>query len=211
MGHAIWTIPDLPEPEPIRPARWVRDDLVPGEALVWQGRPGVVRPVLGALPWAMFGAFFGGIALVIWYSTIMVNQRDLGPALFSIPFVLLGGFMALTPVWAGWRAWRTRYAITTQRVIVRQPRFFAGVQTVSLGPASLANTVRNQRFGGRGDLIFERPRLTDLRTPTAERGFFGIAQVRNVEKLLRATLITPLVDPKPAQPGPVAWLRPEVG
>ena len=211
MGHALWTIPDLPEPAPIRPARWVRDDLVPGEAIVWQGRPGVVRPTLGAVPVALFGAFFGGIALAIWNSSTPPGHENVGLSVFAAPFVLLGGGMALTPVWAGWQAWRTRYAITTQRAIVRRPRFFAGVQTVSLGPDSLASTVRNQRWGGRGDLIFERARPADLRTPAAERGFCGIAQVRNVEKLLRATLIAPAADPRPARPGPAAWLHTNTG
>ena len=190
MGYDTGTDRDFAGPRSGDGDATIRNELAPGEKLVWEGRPRVVRSVLLGLPIAFFGLFATGFG-VFWIKNSRQFDDGIFP-FFGLPFVIIGTTMLLSPGWFAWQASRTRYAITDRRAILCEPRFAAGIQTRSYTADALTNIVRNQRSDGSGDLIFEEIQTRDHkgRPRITRRGFQAIEDVRGSEKLLRETLLT---------------------
>ncbi len=166
----------------------VRDELAEGEKPAWAGRPRVGRMVLGSLPMFVFGIFFFGFAAFWTGGAYLVG----GPmALFGLLFLGVGLGMLASPLWAGYKASRTCYALTSRRAITWEPEIGAGLRVRSYRPEDLRSLVRNQRGDGSGDLIFEE--VTSYghkgRRHVTRRGFLAIDDVRGVENLIRSTLL----------------------
>jgi len=179
----------------------IQEELSPDEKLAWVGRPRPSRMVAGSLPSFFFGLCFTGFALFWLYAASggfgppRGFRRGGGPPiffyLFGIPFVLAGLGMLASPFVAARNARKTCYALTDRRAIVWEGSLWNGVRVRSYRPEELRAMARNQRGDGSGDLVFE-----EIHTPggrgrlqTIRRGFLAIEDVRNVEALVRSTLL----------------------
>lgn len=186
----------------------VRSEIRVGERLLWVGQPRPGRFALQSLPIVLFGILWTGFA-VFW----MVSASDFlfhgpggngGPGgfgaifacfpLFGLPFVLIGLGMLSSPYWRWRQAKQTCYALTDRRAIVWQAGTFGGVSVRSYGPEALGRIHRTEYADGSGDLIFEE--IVSVRcdsdgnpTTTTRHGFMAIANVREVEELLRRVLL----------------------
>ena len=84
----------------------------------------------------------------------------------------------------------TCYAVTNRRAIIWEPGWFGRKQVRSYTAAGLGSMMRLERKDGTGDLIFEQLTTNNSEGPsTTSRGFKAISQVRDVENLIRNTLM----------------------
>ena len=138
----------------------VRAEIQPGETLLWTGRPDAGILARRSLLLTVFGIFF-----------------------------LVGGYLVLSPVWAGRSAQRTAYALTNRRVIVcSQSLFSLAVQSFTAD--QLGRMYRKERPDGTGDLIFYESAWQDSEGHRNVRavGFHALPNVKGVEDLIRASL-----------------------
>ena len=130
---------------------WVRGMLHPGENLLWTGKPEKVR-IFGKedvflIPFSLF--WCGFVAFSVW-NTWRDEDGGMFSKLFMIPFVA-AGFWLLIGRFAVklLSAKNERYALTSQRVIVRK-----GKTTKSLDLLDLPRMSVTQREDGSGDIRF---------------------------------------------------------
>jgi hypothetical protein len=182
------------------PMRQLLDrEIASGERLIWYAQPRPGRLAWRATPLVLFGIPWTAFA-VFWMCgaagfSMPHLDKDMGPMswmpllfpLFGLPFVLIGLGMLLSPLWLMRKASRTLYAITDRRAIV----FSGGWSTTitSYGPERLTQLTRKERPDGSGDIIIAPLLMVNnydqgRRTPWGE-GLFGVAQVHEVEELLR--------------------------
>jgi hypothetical protein len=195
----------LPEPLDTR----VRSELGEGEQLLWVGQPNPGRQARAAIPLVLFGIPWTAFAL-FWTavsSGILLGGfggPDGGPGMFlaffacfplcGLPFVVIGLGLLSSPYWLWRRAKKVCYALTDRRAITWEPRWFGGVAVRSYGPSQLTKIRRTEYPDGSGDLVFEEiityGRDSDGYTTTSRQrnGFLSIANVREVEELLRKAL-----------------------
>ena len=89
--------------------------LLPGEKIVWKGRPDARESAKVGLFRFFFGIFFFSFSLFWMY---MATSMDGGLfALFGLPFVAVGFWLVSGPARNYLKSARTYYAITNQRVI----------------------------------------------------------------------------------------------
>lgn len=162
----------------------VEAELESGERLLWWARPLAGRLAIRALPLVLFGIPWTAFALFMQGQGL----RDPFLFLFGLPFVLIGLGMLTAPYWAWRKALRTVYAITDGRAIIFSAGLWAAVRIRSFGPAALADLKRKQRADGSGDIIFHREYSIDNEGDRRQKeiGFVGVANVRDVETMLRA-------------------------
>lgn len=234
------------EQEPLTPewAQRVRDELEPGEELVWAVQPLPVsagRTVRDALPWMLFGLFWLGFTIFGYYmwqshretrkqfdddfernfqgdffraererrrqEASQVTAFDVVPLVIAGGAGLVGVALLLSPLWMTLvrrrRQEQSCYALTTTRALVWEP-VSGGLQLHSYAPHRLDSLKRIERGDGSGDLVFEEYTYTyqvnvapagsspqyQTRQGIGQRGFLNIAQVRQVERLLRQTLLS---------------------
>jgi len=185
----------------------VNSEMRGGEKLVWSGQPIPGRFMRAAIPMMLFGIPFTGFAL-FWIAAALgklsggLNQGH-GDGLrfasfvplFGIPFLVVGLGLLTSPIWMRRRARRTCYALTDQRTIVWTPGLFGRMEVRSYQAPELNRMSRRDNGDDSGDLIFEEfittTRDSDglARSQRNERGFMGIMDVRQVEDLIRRTLL----------------------
>lgn len=114
-------------PESLR--RRAEAALLPGERLLWAGRPDPRRSMLGA-SWALlFGvpwtAITGGMMAAALASAFGVGDikgasgwSAFAIFLFTVPFVLIGLVLVLAPYWVWREAQRSGCLVTDQRVLM---------------------------------------------------------------------------------------------
>ncbi len=177
----------------------IQAELEPGEKLIWVGQPRPGRLMAAALPTFLFGLLFTAFSVFWLYGA----SGGFGPprgrrmpmgglfALFGLPFVFVGLGMVATPFIAGRNARKTCYALTNRRAILWEATLLSGVRVRSYRPDQLQSLARHQRGDGSGDLIFEEVTTfsNQGRRQVLARGFQAIEDVRNVEALLRTTLL----------------------
>jgi hypothetical protein len=134
-------------------------DLLPGERILWEGRPVRYRPLRpsDALILA-FGVIWCGMAL-FWETSALThragppNPPPIGVALWAIPVVLVGLYLAVGRfVLRVIVLRRTRYVITDRR-LVRVSSLF-GTRTKTSYLKSLPPPVITERLDGSGNLAF---------------------------------------------------------
>jgi hypothetical protein len=177
--------------------------LRPGEQLLWVGQPQPSRfarssigLVLFGIPWTAFAIFWVTLAS---FGALQIGQGvgviSWAFPLFGVPFVVIGlGFLS-SPYWMRRKAKRTCYALTNRRALVWEAGVFGSVEVRSYQPADLTKIVRRDYADGSGDLVFEermvqRSGKGGTNVSTQERGFLGIANVRDIEELLRKALLS---------------------
>ena len=190
----------------------VREELTPGETVVWTGQPSPrvtrLNVVRGAAV-ALIPSAIGGFLLAVFLVTRFNAQN--GAALATL-FPLLGlatlvGGPVLTALFALNRGAKTCYVLTNRRAIVWIPGFFGEGEFDSYSVALLQLMRRRDSWfiSGAGDLVF-RTHTTVTTTYSrsdpvgrssyhvARYGFLGLDDVRSVEKLIRHTLIDPVAE-----------------
>ena len=170
--------------------------LLPGERLLWTGQPGQgIRFTLRDGFLIPFSLLWCGFA-IFWESTVLSTPAPGFFALFGIPFVLMGLFaVAGRFVLDAWLRGRTRYALSSQRVLIQRSAPFADFIAISLdglgelkltegaggrGTIRLGHTVNTYgRYGGAGWMPVLDPTPQFLGVEDARSVFDQIQQARS--------------------------------
>ena len=185
------------EPMPAPLAQRLQTELRPGEVLVWSGQP---LPKLAARGAWIFSAI-GGVMLIPmllfvgFFILMLLVLKNAGSLICFLPFLcvlaLMIAMLVGLPIFARRSALNTVYALTNQRVIIwRQGIFSLSVRSFS--PDQLGEFRREERPDGSGRIIFRQSHQRDMdgNYHTYTVGFLAIAHVRDIEELIRATLLT---------------------
>ena len=164
-----------------------RRELRPGEKLIWADQPKASALAKQHRMRFLFAIPFTAFACVwIWGASQAAGDGVMATVFpfFGLPFLTVGLWMLLAPLRA-WRAARaTVYGITDQRLFISSGTRRRRVE--SYGPQDITKVEREELDGGTGSIVFAEEH-TRFRTKRGWRervediGFFGIAQVRDVE------------------------------
>lgn len=181
-------------PEKLR--KMIEEELGEDEMLLWAAPPIPWRYAMKSLPIVAFGIPWTAFA-VCWtfgaagFQIPQFNQwQNLFP-LFGLPFVLIGFGMLSSPSWMIRKARRTAYVLTNKRAILFEAEWMK-TTVRSFGPEKLGELRRSQRSDGSGDVIFgEKISYEEHSSQQSEIGFLDIANVKQVEDLVRSVLSNP--------------------
>ena len=166
----------------------LRDELKPGERLLWCGQPNPWRMAFKLIIPFIVGLAFFSVATFMIVNAILKNEVNefswgsLGAVLFFCVFAVVGFSTAFSPVWAWYAARKTIYAITSKRALVIKSA--RGVSVFNHAPECLGSVSRKQRADGSGDLLLYG--YSHDINPYSPDDFFGIPDVREVERILTA-------------------------
>ncbi|HTJ00051.1 MAG TPA: hypothetical protein VL527_14310, partial [Dongiaceae bacterium] len=156
----------MPSPYPIRPAmmRLLQAELRPEEQLQWSQQPRPLALAGKKWPLCLAGLFFFGVPAFTMWILAFSPAKQIPLSLLGVILSFLGLFagcgagMLLAPLWAGWKATRTVYAITDQRCLAITAAWRRRIQYwhVGRGAAELIDLHRTEDHQGRGDLFFHR-------------------------------------------------------
>ncbi len=129
--------------------------LMPGEKLLWAGRPGQgIKFSSNDTYLVPFSLFWGGFA-IFWESQVVNSKAPPFFMLWGIPFVAIGLYLiAGRFFWDAYVRSRQTYAVTNQRLIVKRDN---NLNTTSLG--SLPQLNLSSGTNGRGMIDFSQPAL----------------------------------------------------
>lgn len=165
------------------------EELRPGERLVWVGQPVSSRHIKSGfklwfffVPWTAFALFW--MAAASRFRIPQFNDGWDAFPLFGLPFLLIGIGGLLSPLWIARRVKSTVYAITNLRALV-----ISGTKSITVKsyPASdIIEVERTEYPDGTGDVILraEAYRDSDGDRRTRQHGFFAVANVRQVARLI---------------------------
>ena len=169
----------------------IQNELDAGERVLWTAQPDAARLKQRARGTAALGVLaFSFLLFWIWGASAPLRTQlgagkspDLNAIIFPA-FGLVGLAFAVLLMLAPWlegaNAPRTFYALTDKRALI-----VVGAQVKSVAPSEFS-LQRNELSNGRGDLILKREDSGGGRNRTVEEiGFFGIENVREVERLAR--------------------------
>jgi hypothetical protein len=132
----------------------VTERLLPGEKIVWSGRP-TQGLLLTGQDWLLipFSLLWGGFA-VFWETSVLAQtQAPLMMKLWGIPFVLAGlFFIAGRFLLDAWVRRRTRYAVTNRRILIARSGIFG--KFIALSLERLPDASLSQRTNGSGTIRF---------------------------------------------------------
>lgn len=128
-----------------------RDELSPGERLLWSGRPQQGLMLRGSdallIP---FSLLWGGFA-VFWEASAVRGGAPFFFKLWGIPFVLVGLYITVGRfLFDAWQRARTLYAVTDQRALILSGLFTRNVR--SLGVKSLSDINFSSGRDGKGTI-----------------------------------------------------------
>jgi PH (Pleckstrin Homology) domain-containing protein len=170
-----------------------QSELQPGENLYWTGTADPRRAAISALPATIFGIPFAGFAL-FWINSAMHATHGLTRnanafaksfgifPLFGVPFLLVGLWMVLAPLWAFLKGSSTVYAVTDKRVMIITG---SGNRTVkSCTPADIASVDYRERPDGSGDIVIgtNSQMRTNNSVSQVKVGLYGVANVKEVAR-----------------------------
>ena len=130
------------------------DELVPGERLVWTGRPSARRR-LAPGDWIVipFSIVWAGFA-VFWEAMAVAAGAPLGFVLFGIPFVVVGLYMLVGRfLFRTWVRQRTFFALTDRRALALRVRR-SGKSSVSVFLDRVPSIEKDVRSDGSGTVTF---------------------------------------------------------
>lgn len=150
----------------------VKQQLAPGERVLWAGQPVPGRLARRTLPIVFVGIACTAIVLfLIWAANTWWRGLALLAWIILLPFLLIGLAMLLAPLFATRKARRTIYVVSDRRAVVISGLFSRSV--ASFGPNQLRVLRLEDNPDGSGDVAF------------AESGFYGIENVKQVEAMLK--------------------------
>jgi hypothetical protein len=177
----------------------VSSELEQGEKLLWVGQPNPARAgrqaigiAIFGIPWTLFALFWmAGASGMLFHSAGPPDAFGILFPLFGLPFVLIGFGMLSAPFWASRKALTQVYAITDKRAMIIDGGRSRKVQ--SFTRADMCDIERTELANGSGDLMFAQRIRTSSNssgTTTTSIGFYGIPEVRAIEKLMLDTFKT---------------------
>jgi hypothetical protein len=130
-----------------------RDELNPGERMIWSGQPQqglILRPAdIFMIP---FSLLWGGFA-IFWESIAIAGGAPFFFMLWGIPFVLVGLYMIVGRFFVDSSQRRkTYYALTNERVIIISGIFNQNIKTLAVKKLSEINI--STKGNGRGTITF---------------------------------------------------------
>jgi len=172
----------------------VRPELACDERLLWAGRPNILRlawlrgglSALIAIPWTAFAVLWTFIAWLFSHGQAEDDTFGTVAMIVGPLFILFGLWLFVSSLLRAFSVRGTLYALTDRRAIVITK---GGEQVRSFGVEQLTSLHRNGTR--RGDLVFRNavPRIGGEQDERARNitdfGFFGIADPRGVERLIR--------------------------
>jgi hypothetical protein len=100
--------------------------LQPDEKIIWQGKPKLTPFVISAIPATLFGLFFSSIPAIIFYGLVFkipsggpMGSIRLFMILFSIPFLIIGILILLSPLYNFLSYRFIEYAVTNKKIIAK--------------------------------------------------------------------------------------------
>jgi hypothetical protein len=176
----------------------LKDELAPGEPVLWMERAGPPpSPTIGAFP-ALFAAVLcgaSGFALMVLFGIYGLRVMSTAETIFFLslaPGAL--GFVIVLGVLGRWsqylrarrRLSRTFYALTDRRVVVGSEAWDPGRISIASWTPDLFDDLRCiEHPDGSGDVFFVR--LGEAIWP--EEGLVAVARARHVETLVRQALL----------------------
>ncbi len=169
--------------------RRLQAELKSGESLVWVGQPDPNLYMRSGyklwfffIPWTAFSLFWMAGASGFQLPTFESGWSYF--PLFGLPFLLIGIGGLSSPFWLKRKAHSIVYAVTNQRAITIEGE--KSVTVKSYFPADIENLERTEHQDGSGDLILktEHYRDSDGDRRKNQHGFFAIANVRRVERVI---------------------------
>jgi hypothetical protein len=149
----------------------IRQQLAPGESLLWHGRPrqGIVLRGSDALV-IPFSIVWCGVVLHIFSSWDSRQFSGSGASLFSLfplIFLLAGAYFLIGRfvIDARLRS-RKRYAVTSERVLIAGGLFSRRLTSLSL--RNLSEMTLSQKDSGEGSIVFGRPPVLIQPAPGTE-------------------------------------------
>jgi hypothetical protein len=136
-----------------RGGRNLRDYLLPGEQIVWEGKPDV-RTFMFRGWWYLvpFSLLWGGFA-IFWEASAIAGGAPPFFLIWGIPFVLIGLYMIFGHFYVAAReAENTTYAITDRRVLILGGAFRSSL--VELDLDRLPGVQLDEGRDGRGTITF---------------------------------------------------------
>jgi hypothetical protein len=188
----------MPLPENHDARRIALSVLEPDERLLWSGQPDPFRMVLQtwpifviALPWTLFALYWTAVTTGFQIPDFSTPDPYIFLSFTGMIAALIGLSLLTLPFLAWRRAGRTVYAVADGQCLI-----------IIEGRQTYVNVYRNEdigrirckeRGGGTGDLLFS-PSAADAAkdlTRVRQYGFYGIADVRRVEDIVRKALSKP--------------------
>jgi hypothetical protein len=177
----------------------LRDELKVNEKTIWTGQPDPNEIMKQGfklyyffIPWTLFALFwiYGASGFKMPTFNFQNGFDAFGTLfpLFGLPFVMVGFWGLTSPVWVKRRAENTVYAITNQRLLLLM--FGKNTKIESYYPKDVNQLERNEKPDGSGDLLFatKQYRDSDGDARTKSDGFYAVADVKNVERLVEIFL-----------------------
>ena len=175
------------------------NDLEPGERIVWATRPsprayarGTWVILLFAIPWTAFSLFWiVGSAWMLRGGPEVGTPFGLYFPLFGVPFLLIGGVLLDDPDDCASAGRESRLCDHQQTPrSSRKPTLFGAITVETFLPERLTAMTRTERSDGSGDLVFETfVTRSGSGTSTTRRGFLGLGDVRDAERMIVSTLL----------------------
>lgn len=174
-----------------------QSELQSGETLVWTGTADPSRAAITSLPAMIFGIPVAGFA-IFWISQAYRATNGMARSahndfargfqvfpVFGIPFVLIGVFVILTPLWNFLKARNTVYAVTNQRVMVITGTTSRSVKSYT--PADITSVEHRERPDGSGDIVIQTNAI--MRTNNSVSQFkLALLGVPNVKQVAQQVL-----------------------
>ena len=186
----------------------IKPELVPGEKLLWAGHQVRVQDHSGFREWSISFASVGAVALfcgvlaVAWRPDSDVLRFGIEAAaviaVLIMGCLLIAVLASLRERWVNNRSAMLRtFALTDKRAILWQPeRASKAIRIISIPAKSIGSVHRREYPDGSGDVVF-----SDNVANFESSGFSGIADVRQVESLAKATLVDPDYRHHDSDPG----------
>lgn len=168
-----------------------------GESILWAAQPNankafmLASPILlFAIPWTVFALGWEFIAVTMLLAEGKPDSD--GPSkifglvfpIFGIPFVVVGLAMVSSPFWAWWKARRTVYVLTDQRVST----VVAGktLDITNMDVTQIASIQRIEKPDGSGTLHLDMGEYRDSDGDRVKKKISlpGVPDVRNLERLI---------------------------
>jgi hypothetical protein len=178
-----------------------QSELTSDERLVWIGRPHLGAVLRSEWVLIVFGLVFtvGPVLVALIVMNFMTRFARSAEAVLVFFALLTMGILGILCIalllWSLLRSRRSWYALTDKRAIVCEGAWFAD-STSSYTAEGLVRMKRRERRNGSGDLIFVEIMTISTNsegrasTSTRWRGFLNVTNVREVEKLVRSTLLS---------------------
>lgn len=132
---------------------------------------------LFGIPWTAF--------VIFWESQAMKSE-NLVLQLWGIPFILVGLYLLANPLLEYWRALRTIYVVTNQRVLILNGVFRPSKKVFA--PSNLGDFDVERKYDGSGNIILseEQKRAGEQGVYIEKIGFKAIPNVREAEEHIEA-------------------------